>query len=85
MKMVETPGITQPSRTAQEELIRETYRKAKTLIGAYQIFLKLMARGTAIGDPREAQAIGFCFSEKHRSTTDPVYVYVSNKRLSFRA
>lgn len=67
-----TPGITQPSRAAQEQLIRETYQKSG-LSMAHTRFFEAHGTGTAIGDPREAQAIGSAF-RKYRSNDDPVYV-----------
>lgn len=70
-----TPGITQPSRTAQERLIRETYQKAG-LSMAHTRFFEAHGTGTAIGDPREAQAIGSAF-QKYRSVEDPLYVYAT--------
>lgn len=68
-----TQGITQPSREAQERLIHETYQKAGLSL-AYTRFFEAHGTGTAIGDPREAQAIGSAF-RKHRSNVEPLYVY----------
>jgi acyl transferase domain-containing protein len=67
-----TPSITQPSREAQEMLIRETYRKA-CLSMEHTRFFEAHGTGTAVGDPLEAQAIG-CSFRKHRSLNDPLYV-----------
>jgi acyl transferase domain-containing protein len=67
-----TPGITQPSRQAQERLIRETYRRAGLSL-AHTRYFEAHGTGTAIGDPREAQAIGSAF-QKYRTLDDPVYV-----------
>lgn len=67
-----TPGITQPSRQAQEHLIRETYRRAGLSL-AHTRYFEAHGTGTAIGDPREAQAIGSAF-QKYRTADDPVYV-----------
>ncbi|KAI1810305.1 putative polyketide synthase [Poronia punctata] len=67
-----TPGITQPSREAQEHLIRETYRRAG-LSMQYTRYFEAHGTGTPIGDPREAQAIGSAFRE-FRSSQDPLYV-----------
>jgi acyl transferase domain-containing protein len=67
-----TPGITQPSRTAQERLIKQTYEKAGLSL-AHTRYFEAHGTGTAIGDPREAQAIGSAF-QKYRSVQDPVYV-----------
>ncbi|KAI1828360.1 putative polyketide synthase [Xylaria intraflava] len=67
-----TPGITQPSREAQERLIRETYRRAG-LSMSYTRFFEAHGTGTAIGDPREAQAIGSVFRD-YRTNSDPLYI-----------
>jgi acyl transferase domain-containing protein len=67
-----TPGITQPSRKAQEELIALTYKKA-ALSMAHTRFFEAHGTGTPVGDVREAQAIG-CVFQKHRSSEDPLYV-----------
>ncbi|KAK7927539.1 polyketide synthase [Apiospora marii] len=67
-----TPGITQPSRAAQERLIRDTYRKAG-LDMAHTRYCEAHGTGTAIGDPREAQAIGAAFRD-FRSQEDPLFV-----------
>ena len=71
-----TPGITQPSRTAQERLIRETYKRAGLSL-AHTRYFEAHGTGTSIGDPREAQAIGSAF-KRYRSVDDPIYVYVSS-------
>ena len=68
-----TPGITQPSGVAQERLIKETYRKAG-LSMSHTRFFEAHGTGTAIGDPREALAIGSSF-RNYRSAEDPLYVY----------
>ena len=67
-----TPGITQPSREAQERLIRDTYRRAGLSMEPTRFF-EAHGTGTPIGDPREAQAIGNVF-RRHRSPEDPLYV-----------
>lgn len=69
-----TPGITQPSREAQEQLIRDTYAKANLSMSLTRFF-EAHGTGTPIGDPREARAIGAAFRE-HRTEHDPLYVYV---------
>ena len=43
-----TPGITQPSKTAQEILIRETYEKADLDIGITR-YIEAHGTGTAVG------------------------------------
>lgn len=70
-----TPGITQPSCKAQEQLIRSTYQKAR-LSMAHTRFFEAHGTGTPIGDPREAQAIGRAFRQ-YRTGDDPLYVLVS--------
>ncbi|RYP06667.1 hypothetical protein DL765_009401 [Monosporascus sp. GIB2] len=67
-----TPGITQPSREAQECLIRETYRRSG-LSMAFTRYFEAHGTGTPIGDPREAQAIGSAF-RRYRSIQDPLYI-----------
>lgn len=65
-------GITQPSGSAQERLIRETYRKA-ALSMAHTRYFEAHGTGTPVGDPIEAMAVGRAF-EDFRSTSDPLYV-----------
>ena len=67
-----TPGITQPSKDAQETLIKETYAKAGLDLGQTRFF-EAHGTGTAIGDPTEADAIGSAFA-KYRSPDEPLYV-----------
>ncbi|KAI1141434.1 putative polyketide synthase [Hypoxylon sp. FL0543] len=67
-----TPGITQPSRAAQVQLIKETYEKAG-LSMRYTRYFEAHGTGTAVGDPIEAQAIGTAF-QRYRSVQDPLYV-----------
>ncbi|KAF4635270.1 hypothetical protein G7Y89_g2822 [Cudoniella acicularis] len=67
-----TPGIMQPSRTSQEDLIRETYSKAGLDMESTR-FIEAHGTGTAIGDPLEAVAIGLAF-RKARTTADPLYI-----------
>lgn len=76
-----TAGITQPSRAAQECLIKETYRKAG-LSMKHTRYFEAHGTGTAIGDPREARAIGSAF-QKYRSRDDPIYAYVLPKTLLY--
>lgn len=82
-----TPGITQPSREAQERLIRETYKKAG-LSMSHTRYFEAHGTGTRIGDPREAKAIGSTFRE-YRSDQDPLYVcvktYLDSGVLALRA
>ncbi|KAJ5113761.1 reducing type I polyketide synthase [Penicillium angulare] len=67
-----TPGITQPSGEAQEQLIRETYKKAGLSL-SHTRFFEAHGTGTAVGDPIEAHTIGRAFG-KYRSPDDPMYV-----------
>jgi acyl transferase domain-containing protein/NADPH:quinone reductase-like Zn-dependent oxidoreductase/SAM-dependent methyltransferase len=67
-----TPGITQPSKDAQELLIKETYEKAGLDLGATRFF-EAHGTGTPVGDPIEAGAIGAAFG-KYRSPEEPLYV-----------
>nr|AUY61968.1 polyketide synthase [Clonostachys rosea] len=67
-----TPGITQPSSKAQEELIIETYRR-EGLSMAHTRYVEAHGTGTAIGDPTEAKAIGSAF-RAYRSSSDRTYI-----------
>ncbi|KAL8706496.1 MAG: hypothetical protein Q9201_000481 [Fulgogasparrea decipioides] len=67
-----TPGITQPSKDAQESLIRDTYLSAGLSLSETRFF-EAHGTGTPIGDPTEAAAIGAVF--KDQSTLDePLFV-----------
>ena len=61
-----TPGITQPSKDAQETLIRETYMKAGLDLGKTNFF-EAHGTGTPIGDPTEAAAIGAVFKDLRKT------------------
>ncbi|KAH8883307.1 phenolpthiocerol synthesis polyketide synthase ppsA [Thozetella sp. PMI_491] len=67
-----TPGITQPSKEAQEQLIRQIYTKAGLDLKTTRFF-EAHGTGTSVGDPIEADAIGAVFKE-YRSPNDPLYV-----------
>ncbi|KAL8846842.1 MAG: hypothetical protein Q9221_008100 [Calogaya cf. arnoldii] len=67
-----TPGITQPSTEAQENLIRETYRKAG-LSMEHTRFVEAHGTGTKIGDTVEIDALGGAF-RAYRTPEDPLYV-----------
>lgn len=70
------PGITQPSRSAQEILINECYAKAgldKRRTG----YVEAHGTGTPVGDPIEADALGAAFREG-RLPGDPLHVYVNS-------
>ncbi|PVH92931.1 hypothetical protein DM02DRAFT_677173 [Periconia macrospinosa] len=65
-----TPGITQPSSAAQQQLIKETYDKAGLSMEPVR-YCETHGTGTALGDPTEAMALGRAF-RKYRSCDDPL-------------
>ncbi|PZD41177.1 Polyketide synthase modules protein [Pyrenophora tritici-repentis] len=67
-----TPGITQPSRDAQVDLIRRTYKQGNIEMEPTRYF-EAHGTGTPIGDPVEANAIGIAFKQ-HRTSDDPLYI-----------
>ena len=67
-----TPGITQPSEEAQENLIREAYQAAG-LDPSITRYFEAHGTGTPTGDPKEAKAIATAFSGL-RARDDPLYV-----------
>ena len=67
-----TPGISQPSSSAQERLIRDTYQRAGLTLDKTKYF-EAHGTGTAVGDPLEASAISRAFSD-FRTEEDPIYV-----------
>ncbi|PVH93503.1 polyketide synthase PksD [Periconia macrospinosa] len=67
-----TPGITQPSAAAQEDLIRKLYQECGLSFQDTR-YVEAHGTGTAIGDPIEAKAIGKIFRSS-RSTRDPLYI-----------
>ncbi|KAI1128976.1 hypothetical protein F5Y10DRAFT_239255 [Nemania abortiva] len=67
-----TPSLTQPSPEAQEELIRQVYRKANLSFDSTR-YVEAHGTGTPVGDPIEMKAIGRVF-RPHRSPKDPLYV-----------
>ncbi|KAI1774512.1 hypothetical protein F4818DRAFT_64374 [Hypoxylon cercidicola] len=67
-----TPGLTQPSPQAQEDLIRQVYKKANLPLDVTRYF-EAHGTGTPVGDPIEMKAIGRVFRTS-RSTEDPLYV-----------
>ncbi|KAK6949611.1 hypothetical protein Daesc_009694 [Daldinia eschscholtzii] len=69
-----TPGLTQPSPQAQEDLIRQVYKKANLPLDVTR-YLEAHGTGTPVGDPIEMKAIGKVFRTS-RSPEDPLYVYV---------
>ncbi|PWN50534.1 hypothetical protein IE53DRAFT_395262 [Violaceomyces palustris] len=54
-------GITMPNPRAQEQLIRDTFRRANLDFSAIQYF-EAHGTGTRAGDPRETSAIGAVFA-----------------------
>jgi acyl transferase domain-containing protein/NADPH:quinone reductase-like Zn-dependent oxidoreductase len=67
-----SPGITQPTRQAQVDLINAAY-KAAGLTKTHTRFFEAHGTGTPVGDPIEASAISGAFS-KHRSEEEPIVV-----------
>ena len=67
-----TPGITLPSKTAQEALIRATYAAGKVDMSTTRFF-EAHGTGTAAGDPIEAGAIAAAFAG-NRGPDDPLYI-----------
>ncbi|KAI4101563.1 MAG: hypothetical protein L6R37_004889 [Teloschistes peruensis] len=67
-----TPGITLPSTTAQEALIRQTYAGAGLPLNETSFF-EAHGTGTPAGDPLEARALGATFG-KVRPPGDPLLV-----------
>ncbi|OAG03244.1 uncharacterized protein CC84DRAFT_1251427 [Paraphaeosphaeria sporulosa] len=65
-----TPGITQPSSEAQEQLVRETYRKGGLSMIPTR-FCETHGTGTSLGDPIESMALGRAFQDA-RSPADPL-------------
>ena len=67
-----TPGISQPSGTAQERLIRQTYKAAGLDMGPVRYF-EAHGTGTQVGDPTEAKSVASAFKGS-RPPGDPLYV-----------
>ncbi|KAK3368459.1 putative polyketide synthase [Podospora didyma] len=67
-----TPGLTQPSPQAQEDLIRHVHNKAGLPLKQTRYF-EAHGTGTPVGDPIEMKAIGRVFRE-NRSAQEPLYV-----------
>jgi acyl transferase domain-containing protein/NADPH:quinone reductase-like Zn-dependent oxidoreductase/acyl carrier protein len=64
-----TTGIAVPSVTAQEEMLREAYRRAKVSPEEVQ-YVEAHGTGTPVGDPIEARAIGGVMG-RHRPVGRP--------------
>lgn len=67
-----SPGITQPSGIAQEDMIREAYSRGGLDLAATRFF-EAHGTGTSIGDPIEAEAIHKAFEGQHPKG-QPLYV-----------
>jgi len=67
-----SPGITQPTKAAQEDLMRHVYSQAGLDMSLTRFF-EAHGTGTSVGDPIEASAIGELFGP-YRSTEEPLYV-----------
>ena len=67
-----TMGITQPSCSAQEVLIRDTYRENDLDFGSTRLF-EAHGTGTPVGDLVEARAISAVFKDV-RSSPDPLFI-----------
>ena len=74
-----TAGITNPSKEAQVNVIRETYEEGGLDLRITR-FLEAHGTGTVIGDSVEAAAIAEVFKDK-RSRDGPLYVGRSNLTL----
>ncbi|MEJ3750560.1 SDR family NAD(P)-dependent oxidoreductase [Actinomycetes bacterium KLBMP 9797] len=57
-----TEGLTVPSRTAQEAMLRRAYRRAGVTPDDVQ-YVELHGTGTPVGDPVEAAALGAVFGD----------------------
>jgi acyl transferase domain-containing protein len=62
-----TSGITQPSSTLQEDVIRRAYENARLSL-AETDYVECHGTGTPVGDPIEVHAVGRSFS---RSPQEP--------------
>lgn len=65
-----TPGLTQPSQTAQEQNILETYRAGGLDLDMTKYF-EAHGTGTQVGDPIETHSISAAF---RKSADEPLYV-----------
>ncbi|KAM3427266.1 hypothetical protein NHJ13734_009044 [Beauveria thailandica] len=68
-----TGGITHPSKSGQESVIRQAYRNAGNLPLADTTYFECHGTGTPVGDPIEIEAIGNVFSSL-KSSREPLYV-----------
>ncbi|UZI31659.1 type I polyketide synthase [Streptomyces sp. VB1] len=59
-------GLTVPSRSAQEEVVRQAYRRAGVAMRSVQ-YVELHGSGTKVGDPIEAAALGAALGRARNS------------------
>ncbi|MGC0421418.1 SDR family NAD(P)-dependent oxidoreductase [Embleya sp. AB8] len=62
----EHTGLTVPSRSAQEEVLRQAYRRAGVALRDVQ-YVELHGSGTPVGDPIEAAALGAALGRARRT------------------
>ncbi|RYP67344.1 hypothetical protein DL771_007288 [Monosporascus sp. 5C6A] len=67
-----TPGITQPSLTSQEDLIRKVYKSCNLDFKSTR-YVEAHGTGTQLGDSTEAKALGRVFRTA-RSPKEPLYI-----------
>ena len=67
-----SPGITQPTKSAQVDLIRQAYESVGLDPGLTRYF-EAHGTGTPVGDPIEGSAISSVFT-KYRAPEDPMYI-----------
>lgn len=63
-------GITHPSGTAQEDIIRKAYQNAGNLSPSETPFLECHGTGTRVGDPLEVEAAGKVFGPGRSSSEE---------------
>ncbi|KAF2799143.1 hypothetical protein K505DRAFT_356833 [Melanomma pulvis-pyrius CBS 109.77] len=68
-----TGGITRPSASGQESVIREAYRNAGGLPFGDTSYFEIHGTGTYVGDPIEVSAVGSVFASE-RAASDPLLV-----------
>ena len=67
-----SPGIVQPTKSAQVDLMRQAYESIGLDPSSTRYF-EAHGTGTPVGDPIEASAINSIFT-KYRSPEDPIYI-----------
>ena len=78
-----TGGISRPSSSAQEAVIREAYRNAGNLPFADTSYFECHGTGTYVGDPLEVAALGKIFA-RERSVDDPLLIGLSRPMWAIR-